>query len=224
MKKALAFLFALVVPLSAAPAEISLSQLVVDLQPGKHDRQDVEVANSGPDLAYVEVDPREIVGAGTAAEASRTDPDPEKLGILVSPTRLILQPGQRRLIRVASLPAASDRERVYRVTVKPVVGKLSAEQTGIKVLLAYDMLVLVRPTVPNPVVSATRAGNALTIRNDGNVSVELDDGQQCDANRHCTDLPGKRLYAGASWTQQLKAAGPVDYTINSPGKSEHRHF
>lgn len=224
MKKVLAFLAAAAAPLTAAHADLALSQLVVELQAGKHDRQDVEVANTGPDAAYVEVAPRQILGSGTASESARSDPDPEKLGLLVSPTRLILQQGQRRLIRVATLAPTADREQVYRITVKPVVGKLSTAQSGLKLLVGYDMLVLVRPTVLNPLVSATRAGNALTIRNDGNVSVELDDGQQCDADRHCTDLPGKRLYAGASWTQQLKSAGPVDYTVNSPGKSEHRRF
>ena len=224
MKKLLIFLFALALPLAAADAQLALSQLVVDLQPGKHGRQDVEVANSGSGTAYVEVEPREMVAPGTASEAARSDPDPENLGLLVSPTRLILEPGQRRLIRFATLSAASDRERVYRVTVKPVVGKLSTEQSGLKVLVGYDLLVLVRPTVPNPSLSATRSGNSLTIRNDGNVSVELSEGKQCDSANRCTAIPDKRLYAGASWTQQLRGTGPVDYEVESPGKSEHRRF
>jgi P pilus assembly chaperone PapD len=224
MKRVIAFLLALAAPVTAAHAELGLSQLVVELQTGKHDRQDVEVANNGPDLAYVEVDPREIVRAGSPSEAPRADPDPEKLGLLVSPTRLILQPGQRRLIRVATLVSSADRERVYRVTVKPVVGKLSSAQSGLKVLLGYDMLVLVRPVVPSAALSATRGGGAITIRNDGNVSVELSDGRQCDTASHCTALPDKRLYAGAAWTQPLKGDGAVDYTVDSPGKSERRHF
>ena len=211
-------------PLAAATADISLSQLVVDLQPGKHDRQDVEIANSGADPAYVEIDPREILAPGTPSESARQDPDPEKLGLLVSPTRLILDPGQRRLIRIATLPATAPRERVYRVTVKPVVGKLSSAQSGIKLLLGWDMLVLVRPTVPNVAVSATRSGNALTFHNDGNVSVELTKGRQCEGAGRCTDLGDKRLYAGASWTEQLKSSGPVEYTVESAGTSQHRTF
>jgi P pilus assembly chaperone PapD len=224
MKKIFAFVLALAAPVSAAQAEISLSQLVVELQAGKHDRQDVEVANTGPDPAYVEVDPREILAAGTPAETARTDPDPDKLGLLISPTRLILQPGQRRLVRIATLAAAAPGERVYRVTVKPVVGKLSAAQSGLKLLVGYDMLVLVRPAVLTPSVAVTRTGNSLTITNTGNVSVELSEGRQCDAANRCTALPDKRVYAGASWTQPLKSAAPVDYTVDSPGKSEHRRF
>lgn len=224
MKKLLAFLLAVLVPMSGASAELSLSQLVVELQAGKHASQDVEVANSGPDPAYVEVDPREIVGAGTPSEAARADPDPQKLGLLVSPTRLILQPGQRRLIRFAALAPTADSERVYRVTVKPVVGKLSSVQSGLKLLVGYDVLVLVRPTVPNVSLIASRSGDQLTIRNEGNVSVELSEGKQCTDPGHCTDLPSKRLYAGASWSQSLKGDGPVDYLVESAARADHRRF
>jgi len=228
MKKPIALgiatLSALAMPLSAAHAGLSLSQLVVELQPGKHDRQDVDVANSGPDRAYVEVDPREIIDAGEPRESAREDPDPDKLGLLVSPARLILEPGQHRLIRIATLAGSADRERVYRVTVKPVVGKLSSAQSGLKVLVGYDMLVLVRPTVPQPAVTASRSGNALTLRNQGNVSVELSDGKDCTAGGACTQLPPKRLYSGAQWTQQLPASGSVTYEVDSPGRAQRMQF
>lgn len=217
---AVAFVF----PLGAAQGALSLSQLIVELQPGKQDRQDVEVSNDGAEPAYVEVDPREIVSAGTPSEAPRQDPDPQKLGLLVSPTRMILQPGQRRLIRIATLDTIGQRERVYRVTVKPVVGKLSSAQSGLKVLLGWDMLVLVRPTVPNIAVTATRSGNALTFHNDGNASVVLTDGQQCATPGQCTPLPDKRLYAGASWTEAVKGSTPVEYTVESVGRSDRRRF
>jgi len=211
-------------PLSPLAAQLQVSPLIVELQAGKHDRQDVDVGNAGSDRIYVEIDPREVLNPGSTPESARTDADPEKLGLLVSPARLILEPGQHRLIRIATLPGVADRERVFRVTVKPVVGKLSSAQSGLKVLVGYDMLILVRPTVPNPVVTGTRSGDALTIRNDGNVSVELDDGKQCAAPGHCTALPSKRLYAGQSWTQQLNGSAPADYLVDSPGKSQRMHF
>jgi len=225
MRKAISFLcatVALLLPASAS-ADIALSQLIVELQPGKHDRQDVEITNNGADQAFVAVEPREIVSPGASPEQSRTDADPAKLGLLVSPTRLILEPGQHRLMRFATL-APGDRERVYRVTVKPVVGKLAAKQSGLKLLLGYDVLVLVRPAVARAAVTATRNGHDITFRNDGNVSVELTDGRQCDASGSCASLPDKRLYAGASWTVQLKQPGPAEYTVESPGHTDLRRF
>lgn len=225
MKRLVAFAcLAFALPLSPLAAQIQVSPLIVELQPGKHDRQDVDIANIGTERAFVEVDPREILNPGSAPESARTDPDPEKLGLLVSPVRLVLEPGQHRQIRIATLPAVADRERVYRVTVKPVVGKLSSAQSGLKVLVGYDMLILVRPTVANPVVSGTRVGNALTIRNDGNVSVELNDGRQCASAAQCKPLPAKRLYAGQSWTQQLQGTAPADYEVDSPDKSQRMQF
>ncbi len=141
----LALPLALLMPFGAAHAQIALSDLVVELHPGKDSRQDVEVANNGSDRAFVAIEPAEIVNPGTSAETRRSDPDPEKLGLLVSPSRMILEAGQRKLIRFADIEPASDRERVYRVTVKPVVGEIAKEQSGLKLLIGYDVLVLARP-------------------------------------------------------------------------------
>jgi P pilus assembly chaperone PapD len=179
---------------AAAQAQIVLSNLVVELSPGKDSRQDVEVLNNGSERAYVAVEPAEIVNPGTPAEARRSDPDPEKLGLLVAPSRMILEAGQRKLIRIAELAAPGDRERIYRVTVKPVVGPISSDQSGLKLLIGYDVLVLVRPAQPRPSVTVTRAGDTVTFVNDGNVSVELEQGRQCDpTDKLCSDLRQEAL-------------------------------
>jgi P pilus assembly chaperone PapD len=216
---------ALFVAAAPARADIFLSDLIVDLQSGKQLRDDVEVWNSGAERAYVAIEPREIVRPGTADETVRTDPDPEKLGLLVTPTRMVLEPGQRKIIRLASLVGAPQTERVYRVTVKPVVGEIESNNSGLKILVGYDVLVLVRPSEPASTVIAKRSGSTLTFTNDGNVSVELVDGRQCDSSRaHCADLPGKRLYAGASWSEPLSSDLPVEYTVKSPGQVARRVF
>jgi P pilus assembly chaperone PapD len=205
-------------PSGQARAELLVSQLVVELSPGEHRRADVEIVNSGPDRIFVSAEPREIVGAGTAAESTRVDPDPEKLGLLVSPARMILDPGQRKLLRIASI-ATGARERIYRVTVKPVVGKLESEASGLKVLVGYDMLVIVRPPDPSPHVSGTRGAGGLTLKNDGNVSVELDEGKACDlAMKSCESLPGGRLYAGATKTIEVGSDRRVTYKAKAGSK------
>lgn len=213
------------VAFSPASAQIALSEMIVDFQPGKDARQDIEVWNKSPDRAYVAVEPSEIVNPGTPSEARRQDPDPEKLGLLVSPARMILEGGERKLLRVAEISPPTDRERVYRVTVKPVVGPVTSSQSGLKVLVGYDVLVLVRPAHPQPNVSFTRSGDTATFRNDGNVSVELIDGRQCDSSGNvCSDLPGKRLYAGAQWSEPLLPGRHAEYTLQSPGQSMRKTF
>jgi len=225
--KALAAALLLAAPAAFSPvrAQIALSEVIVDFQPGKDARQDIEIWNKSPDRAYVAVEPSEIINPGTSAEARRQDPDPEKLGLLVSPARMILEGGERKLLRIAEIAPPTDRERVYRVTVKPVVGPVTSSHSGLKVLVGYDVLVLARPAHPQPNVSFSRSGDMATFRNDGNVSVELTDGRQCDASgKICSDLPGKRLYAGAQWSEQLQPGRHAEYTLESPGQSVRKTF
>lgn len=212
-------------PTSAARAEIVLSELIVELQPGKRTRADVEVWNNSPDRAYVVAEPAEVLAAGTSAESRRSDPDPEQLGLLVSPARMILEPGQRRLVRIAAIGPHAGRERVYRVTIRPVAGQLSAEESGLKLLVGYDMLVLVRPDKQEPRISGSRIGEGIVFRNTGNVSVELIEGRQCRApDERCTPLPAKRLYAGAEWHVQTDGAPIVEFMLKSPSGVVRRRF
>nr|NUR37119.1 fimbria/pilus periplasmic chaperone [Sphingomonas sp.] len=209
---------------AAVRAEVLLSQLIVELRDGAV-TGDIDVWNSSPDRAYVAAEPREIVNPGTPAQADRKTPDPEKLGLLVAPARMILEPGQHKLLRIASIGQASATERVYRVTVRPEVGGVASEKSGLKILVGYDVLVLVRPATAHAAVVGKRTAGGITFTNQGNVSVELVDGRQCDsAGQGCVSLPGKRLYAGAEWTEPLKSASPVHYRVLSPGVSDQRVF
>ncbi len=207
-----------------ARAELVVSDLVVDLAAGSEPRKDVEVWNNSDERSYVEIAPLEVLNAGTPQEQRVREPDPEKLGLLVSPARMILEPQQRKVVRFARIVPAVAKERVYRVTVKPVVGEVTGEQSGLKVLVGYDVLVLVRPSNPQPVVRASREGNTLVLRNEGNSSVELMNGRQCQVTASCVELPGKRLYAGASWSQQLPGTGPVEYLVKEGKQSKPARF
>ena len=208
-------LLAILAPLAPAGAELAVSQLIVELKPGPTRAQDIELHNESPDRSYVSVEPREIVDPGTSAERPVVSPDPEKLGILVSPRRLVLEPWQRRTLRIARVGPETAAERVYRVTVKPIVGEVEGE-TGLKLLVGYDLLVLVRPATIRPALEASRSGSKLTMTNRGNSSVELIDGRQCDtAGRDCAKLAGKRLYAGASWEQILPRPGSGEFRVRS---------
>lgn len=203
----------------AAHAQLALSQLVVDLQQQSQDRADIDISNNGHDRLYVAVEPREILGAGTAHETATTSPDPENLGLLVSPERLILEPGQHRLLRIASIAPPGDRERVYRVTVKPVIGAIVPDSSGLKILVGYDLLVLVRPPTVEPRVTGTRSGDTLTLHNAGNVSVQLVDGKQCAASvGKCDALPDARLYVGEDKTVRVAPNVPASYRLEVRGK------
>ncbi len=204
----------ILLPVGPAFAELAVSQLIVELTPLVSRTADIEIYNDSDERSFVSVEPREILNAGLSTEKSLLTPDPEKLGLLVSPTRLVMEPRQRRRLRIATIGPGGDRERVYRVTVRPVAGDISGPESGLKVLIGYDLLVLVRPVNSKADVKISRSGPDLTIVNRGNASVELAEGKQCEpiANR-CQQLPSKRLYAGASWQQHLPLPTSGHYRI-----------
>lgn len=201
----------------AAPASagIVLSQAVVDIGPQAAPAQDIEVWNDAAEVAYVVAQPSEIVAPGQPGEKRVAVSDPGTGGLLVTPQRMILQPGERKLVRVAAVGARQPQDRVWRVTVKPVAGPVTAQVTALKLLVGYDVLVIYRPTAPKPQLTGERSGNQLTIRNTGNTNVEVYEGKQCPTPgaKDCKTLPPRRLYAGASWQQPLPGTGDVEYHV-----------
>jgi hypothetical protein len=116
----------------------------------------------------------------------------------------------------SSNPTSGGRCGSYRVTVKPVAGEVEGSESGLKLLVGYDLLVLVRPPVIRNSVRADRKGSELTLINQGNASVELAEGKQCEAGgKICRPLPAKRLYAGTSWTQKLSGSAGGEYRVRS---------
>ena len=215
MKRALLWAAGLTASLgyaSFANAEMVRSQVIVDLLPGKPPREDIEVWNDGDERMYVVAEPSEIVGAGTSHEQRVAVPSSEDAGLLVSPRRLVLEPGERRAIRIATFAERPASERVYRVAIKPVAGPLAAQESALKALVGYDALVLVRPAMPVEDLRAERTGHTLTIRNTGNTSQEIFAGVQCAGEgSDCRALPAKRLYPGVVWTQSVPFETPIHY-------------
>jgi len=210
---------------SLAQAEMVLSQVIVDLMPDKAPRDDIEVWNNGPDRMYVAADPFEIRNPGTPQEQRVAAGDPEQAGLLVAPERLVLEPGERRVIRVAIVGQRPASDRVFRIAIRPVAGAVTADQSALKVLVGYDALVLVRPAQIIGDVTGRRSGKALTLTNAGDTAQELFGGRQCDsAGKDCRDLPAKRLYSGASWIQTLPFDTPVTYEARIGATVRERTF
>jgi P pilus assembly chaperone PapD len=208
-----------------ASAEMVLSQVIVDLQPGKPAREDVEVWNDGEARMYVAAEPFEIRDPGGPGEQRLVADDPQASGILVSPRRLVLEPGERRIVRIAAIGDRSAVDRVYRVAIKPVAGKVSASGSALNVLVGYDTLVLVRPDVLHGDVVGQRDGTTLILHNESNTAQELFAGKQCDeTGQRCHALPAKRLYAGATWQQTLPFATPVTYKSTNGASVSDRKF
>ena len=208
---------ALLLAAGDAQAQLSINRLWVDFEPGAAPRSDLVIRNDSEDRYYVTVQPFEITSPGTPAEARVEVADPEQLGLLVTPNRLVLEPGASRSIRVVSLNENLTRDRVYRVLITPQVGEVRGranaadeQELAIKVLAAYDVLVVARPGSIDPQLEASRADNQVVIRNTGNRNVLLFDGRACppgvESDEGCRQLPSSRLYPGTDLSIPLNRA------------------
>ena len=208
----------------AARAEIVLSQVIVDMKPGSSEFQDIEVYNDGDERLFVAAEPARILNPGQVNETRVSEPDPSAFGLLVSPQRLVLEPGQRRVVRVAALGGRAATDKVYRVAIKPVAGELSAAATALKVLVGYDVLVLLRPAAVAGEVTAVRQGRKITFHNGSNTAQEIYNGRQCVAGQPCVALPAKRVYAGADWCIALPDDAPAEFTVSDGTRSRRAAF
>lgn len=207
---------------AAVPAhgEIVLSKVIVDLHPDRSPYDDIEVWNDGAERMYVVAEPAEIIEPGLPGQRRVPAQDPSASGLLVAPQRLVLEPGQRRVVRVSAVAARGSRDRVYRVAIKPVSGELSAEQSALKVFVGYDTLVIYRPAETIGAIVARREGRRLILTNESNTAQEVFDGKQCDARgADCRQLATARIYAGATLEQELPFDTHVEYNVSSGRKT-----
>jgi P pilus assembly chaperone PapD len=204
-----------------ASAQLAVDRLWVDFGSGAPDRSDVVIRNESKDRYYISVTASEITDPGTPTEKRIEISDPDKLGILVTPNRLVVDPGGVRSIRVVSLNNALKTDRVYRIKIEPQVGEIEAgaAATGgnrgltIKVLAAYDVLVTARPKDSKPNLTVTREASDIIIRNTGNTNTLLLDGEACPAGKgdaagsaesKCDEIGSKRIYPGNEWAIPIK--------------------
>ena len=206
------FLMALAIP---AHANMVLSNVIVHFEPGQPNRQDVEISNPGEETLYVEVEPHQMLAPGTEQEDRALITDPRAAGLLVTPNKLILPPGATKVIRLVKMGGGS-QERVYRIAAKPVTGGLAdPAQSGLKIMVGYEILAIVYPDQPQPELTVQREGQVLKVSNVGNTNVLMREGYQCatpqTVSEECTALPSKRMYPGNQWELQLPHDLPVKY-------------
>ena len=197
-----------------AHAGMELSNVIFHFQPGESTRQDIEVYNSGDAPLYVEVQPSVVLSPGEVGEDRIPITDPRKAGLLVTPNKLIVPAGASKSVRLVKL-ANTPHEQVFRIAIKPVNSGVEAEQSGLKIMIGYEVLAIIYPNNPTPELEVTRDGRQLHIRNAGNSNVLLREGYQCESpdqpKEECAQLPGRRMYSGNEWQLELPLDLPVTY-------------
>jgi P pilus assembly chaperone PapD len=211
--------------MSGALSHILVSPTIINFFANALPRQDVVVTNQGDETAYLSIKPYLISNPGTKAEKKITVHDPLKLKFLVSPAQMIIPPHQHRLLRLMRLSAPSTYDSIYRIEVVPVPKKLlypkqkaiNKRSIGIRVMLAYGILAIVRPNHIKQNIQLTRSKKTLLISNKGNTNFYILGGQQCQHDQ-CIKIPPRRMYAGNRWKVKLSFDSPVVLKINDLGR------
>lgn len=192
-------------------ANLSIDKLWVEFANGLPGRSDVVIRNDSEERYYIDVTVDEILNPGTEAEERVSIADPEARGLLVTPNRMILEPGALRSIRLVSLNDSLTKDRIYRVMVKPQVGTITSDAPVLegspsivmKIMAAYDVLVVARPSNSKAIINSERTDNELTLTNAGNTNILLAEGVVCPANTRdedrdekCTSIEATRIYSG----------------------------
>jgi len=202
-----------------AAANMVLSNAIVHFDERSPSRQDVEITNVGDEPLYVKIEPHMVVNPGTDSEERVAIKNPREHGLLVTPNRMVLAPGTAKSMRIVKLPFPADpqqtKERIYRISARPVVGDVTSNQSGVKVLIGYEVLAIVYPADPAPNLVVKRDGLKLTAQNQGNTNVLLQEGFQCETPEQpleeCAPVRGKRMYPGLTWSVDLEHDLPVRF-------------
>lgn len=211
-------------PLQAA---MVIDRAVVTFQADGSPREDVLVSNPDQEPLFIDVEVLTVSHPGTGVEEREVVKDPETIGLIATPRRLMVPPGGQRVVRLVNLNGHGDKERVYRVNLNPVSGPVESEQMGVRIMVGYQLLVFVEPHDVEVKLEGQRDGTELTLFNAGNVNVRVHHGEQCPpapTPGECRELNGKRLYPGNTIVLDLPYDAPVTFSVSAADKSRKRRF
>ena len=218
MQRNLGFLvvpWLLVCPVASAHAEFMVSSAIVEFTAEGPKQQDIELISRSKGSDYLEATVSEIVHPGQPDESRQVIEDPAAAGLLVTPDKTVLAGGGRKVLRFVLLKEPDAQEHAYRVAIKPVIKGLNTTgQVGLKILVGYEVLVIIRPLDAAPHYTAERHGKVLTVHNTGNTNILFQNGQQCAApHEKCLVPPAVRVYPGMTAETNLPYGTPVTYSI-----------
>ncbi len=211
----LLFIAVLLAPLSYA--DIFVDRAIVRLGADKPPRDDIKVINNGTQEGYVQVEVFEVLNPGTENEQRVPATDPDNIRLLATPTKLVVPAGGQKSVRIVNLEPGNNEERIYRINVTPVLPPLTEEEGSVvRVVVAYQLLVIVDPDEPKENLDIQRSGFRLTVRNNGNTNVLFSDGRQCDKQgENCVEISAHRVYPGNTWQVDLEKDQPATFKLTS---------
>jgi len=199
-------------------AEFAMSEVVIDFAEDSPRQHDIEIISQDKETQYIATETYVVNNPSAPDEVRTMITNPQDSGLVITPKRMVLPSGARKMMRFLLLNEVPEHEKIYRVVVKPVIQGVESDKQqkmALKILVGYEAIIIVRPKGSKVELAATRKGNSITLTNTGNTNANLQSGVQCDAlGGECRELAVARIYAGQSWTTSLPLPnGPVKYEV-----------
>jgi len=213
LKKAI-FISLMVFCAVPAKAEFIITSAILEFTKDGPRQQNIELVSRSKDNDYIVTEVNEIIDPNTPQEKKVPVTDAVSGRLLVTPDKTILSGGNRRTMRFVLLSEPDQQEHIYRVAIKPVVkGVDNDSKVGLKVLLGYEVLVIIRPVQMQPSYSARREGKKFIATNNGNTNILFENGQQCSTAENCKLPPVLRVYPGQTDQVDLPFDMPLIYSV-----------
>ncbi len=211
-------------------SEISVTPLISYMSPSQK-VQDIKVMNQGNEKAYVKATLFENINPGVKGKAKRIPIIPnahEQAPLIITPTHLVIPPGESRMIRVVSYRTPLEKDRYFVVNVAPVSGELIAiknnqsledkkVRAAVTVNIAYDINIFQLSTLPKLAVITKRNKKNLEIKNTGNTYAKIIQVSYCEdksgANCTLSKIGSFGIYPGETKEISLTENKPVKMKI-----------
>ncbi|GMG87308.1 fimbrial biogenesis chaperone [Biformimicrobium ophioploci] len=193
---------------SLASASMQLDKMIIYLDALPNQREDIVVRNPDAETLYLQTEVFRVDNPGQEDEKLVPIVDPRDFMLLVNPRKAVIPSGAQKRFRLMSLESGLEQEKVYRVTFKPVVGEITSDVTGVKILVAYQALIFVQPPSGAYELKLEKRGEQWVLRNNGNINVEVSKARWCVSEDSCEDVEfAGRIYGGAEKAIKLPASG-----------------
>lgn len=196
------------------------------------------IRNSGDETGFLRVEIKRIEfdAQGKAHEIAQAEDGALQDRLIVSPNRLIVPPDGARSTRIIYV-GKRDKEQYFRVRYLPVQptrkqGFDITEQAekkfasaGIKVLIGYGEIVFVRPAKEQYDTALNQHPGGLTVANNGNSTIVLDNYRVCHAGKTACEEPSKKFVLPG---RKLEVSEPnlagVSFDLIEGSQTRNQHF
>jgi hypothetical protein len=220
---------------SAIDNQITINQSIINYNNNGNLSKKFDVKSGFPHRSYVTTELYEIVNPGKVNQrkilykavdkntvyGEKILNEMSKKGIEIkhpfdsdmhqNPSKIILEKKgdflDTKSMSIINLNKNLEKERVYRLKVFPIVKGFTKKNktNGVKIMMQYEVLLLVQPVNPILKYNYTLENKSLYIENTGNSNFIIEKMTQCDKKKeNCYEITPKRIYADANYNFKLK--------------------